>query len=181
MSSSDDDKGTPKHAGGRPSKLTEAFVQKFLPMLEAGKPLIPSLLSCDVDDSTFRKWRTLARGGNEALVEFFTLVARSRALGELKLWGIATDGDGPGTSNGPAKCAQWALEKQFGPRYAPRVSVKVEEELETFLDVVERVCGSKDCGCHEALLEAVAARARGEEISGAPGEEGSSSQTDVVH
>jgi hypothetical protein len=170
-------------AGGRPTKLTTEVRKDLIARLAEGAPISACCAVVGIDDSTFRKWRTLARNGDAAMAEFFTEVARARAEGELKLWGIATAGDPMATSNGPAKCAQWALERQFGTKYAPRVSVKVEEELETLLDVVERICESKDCGCYEAVLEAVAARARGEEVGGPEGSPGSSPQSEgeVVH
>lgn len=155
--------------GGRPTKLTPELEAALLGLLAEGKPIEPSCRKVGIDDSTFRKWRALARGGDEALARFFTEVARARAEGELALWDIAKAGDTEGASNGQARCAQWLLERTFGQRYAQRLNVKLEEGLEVLLADVERVCGAKDCGCFEAILSKLAARRDGE--GEAPGEE----------
>lgn len=152
-------------AGGRPTKLTEELAEELCKLLSEGKPIKPSCELVGIDVSTFNKWRALAKRGDERYSEFFAMVARARAEGELHLLGIATSGDGPGTSNGPAKCAQWVLERSFGARYQPRVNVKVEEGLALLMADVERVCGGKNCGCYEEILTAIAAREDGE---GAP-------------
>lgn len=159
-------------AGGRPTKLTEELMEELCGLLAQGKPIKPSCELVGIDDSTFRKWRIAGRNGDPDMQEFFTRVARARAEGELNLWGVAVAGDGPGTSNGPAKCAQWLLERTFGTRYAARLNVKLEEGLEVLLGDVERICGSKDCGCFEAILAALAARQDGGgEVAGDPVED----------
>lgn len=147
--------------GGRPSKLTEDLTEALCGLLSEGKPLIASCESVGIDSSTFRKWRSEMRRGDAAKVVFFTRIARARAEGQLKLLDLALAGDDKGVSNGPAKCAQWALERIFAAQYAPRLNVKLEEGLESLLEDVERVCSSKDCGCYEAILAAVAARQDG--------------------
>jgi hypothetical protein len=155
---------------GQPTKLTPELQVELLGLLSEGKPIEPSCRKVGIDDSTFRLWRSKARQGDPALQEFFALVARARAEGELSLWDIAKAGDVEGSSNGQARCAQWLLERTFGNRYAQRLNVKLEEGLEVLLADVERVCGAKDCGCFEAILTALAARRDGE--SEALGEEG---------
>ena len=137
---------------GRPTALTAALQGELLRLLSEGKPIEPSCRKVGIDDSTFRKWRIRARQGDAALVEFFTLVARARAEGELNLWDIAKAGDTEGSSNGQARCAQWLLERTFGNRYAQRLNVKLEEGMEILLGKVERICGAKDCGCFDAIL-----------------------------
>lgn len=168
-----------KHAGGRPSKLTSELKVELLGLLAEGKPIEPSCQKVGIDDSTFRKWRILARQGDAAMIEFFTEVARARAEGELNLWDVARTGDGVGTSNGPAKCAQWMLERTHGHRYAARLNVKLEEGLETVLADVERICGAKDCGCFEAIIASLAARRDGGAEAGSdPGQE---ERSDPIH
>jgi hypothetical protein len=158
--------------GGRPSKFTPELASELCKLLAEGKPIKPSCEMVGIDDTTFRKWRADAKNGDADKAEFFAQVARARAEGELLLWGIASSGDGPGTSNGPAKCAQWLLERTFGSRYAARLNVKLEEGLEVLLADVERVCGSKDCGCFEAILAALTARQDGDGTVGSdPGDE----------
>jgi hypothetical protein len=162
-------------AVGRPTKLTPELVKELCDLLAEGKPIQPSCEKVGIDDSTFRLWRKQAREGkSEALVEFFAAVTRARAEGELYLWGIAASGDAQGYSNGQAKCAQWLLERTFSNRYSQRLNVKLEEGLEVLLADVERVCGSKDCGCFEAILASLVARRDGEsEAAGDPAGEGS--------
>jgi len=155
---------------GRPSKLTDELKTSLLARLREGQPIAPSCEVEGIDSSTFRKWRIQARDGIEPYASFFTEVARARAEGELKHWEVATTGDEPEGPHGASRNAQWALTVGYGRRYQQRINVKVEEETELLLDVVERVCSAKDCGCHAAILEALSARDRGEETEGTPGE-----------
>lgn len=153
--------------GGRPSKLTDQLQAELIDLLSQGKPIEPSCRKVGIDDTTYRLWRSKARKGDERYQEFFVLVTRARAEGELSLWDIAKGGDQQGSSNGEAKCAQWLLERTFGNRYAQRLNVKLEEGLEALLADVERVCGAKDCGCYEAILTALTARRDGDgEVAG---------------
>lgn len=147
--------------GGRPSKLTHELTEALCALLREGKPLLASCEKVGIDSSTFRKWRGDLRRGDTSKAVFFTAVARARAEGQLALLDTALAGDEKGASNGPAKCAQWALERLFPEQFAPRLNVKLEEGLEALLNDVERVCSSKDCGCYEAILAAVAARQDG--------------------
>lgn len=147
--------------GGRPSKLTDELEAELLGLLSEGKPIEPSCRKVGIDDTTFRLWRSKARKGEERYQEFFAAVTRARAEGELALWDIAKKGDDQGASNGTARCAQWLLERTFGERYAQRLNVKLEEGLESLLEVVDGICAAKDCGCHEAILTALAARRDG--------------------
>lgn len=158
---------------GRPSSFTPALEAELLSLLAQGKPIQPACERVGIDDSTFRKWRALARRGDKDKVAFFEKVSRARADGELHLWDVAREGDDKGVSNGPAKCAQWLLERTFSNRYAQRLNVKLEEGLELMLEDVERICGTKDCGCFEAILAALASRRDGGEAPGdAEGHEG---------
>jgi hypothetical protein len=124
-----------------------------------------------IDRTTYYRWMQWGKEGKEPYSEFFDAVTRARAQAELDLLRTAKDGDELGSS-GPARCAQWLLERTRGKRYAARVSVKVEEELETLLDVLGRVCSGKDCGCLEGVLAALAARDGGEEAQDPPSPEG---------
>lgn len=155
---------------GRPTLLTDAVQASIVEAVRKGAPVEPSCEAAGVDPSTYYGWMRWGKEGKEPYATFSQAVRRARAEAELELLGTAKDGDEAGTSNGPAKCAQWLLERTRGNRYAARVNVKVEEELEGLLDVVERVCSSKDCGCHAAILEALAARDRGEALGNSEGE-----------
>lgn len=148
-------------AGGRPSKLTPELQAELCGLLQEGKPIQPSCQKVGITDQVYRLWRSKARQGDERYQEFFAAVTRARAEGELALWDTAKAGDEQGSSNGSARCAQWLLERTFGERYAQRLNVKLEEGLESLLEVVDGVCAAKDCGCHEAILTALAARRDG--------------------
>jgi hypothetical protein len=149
--------------GGRPRKVTPELVDELCSLLRVGVLIEPACAKVGIDDSSFRKWRQADR-------EFFTAVTRARAEGEIALWERALGGDEKGESNGPAKCAQWALERSYSARYAPRLNVQIREVSEALLDDIERVCASKDCGCFEELIDAVARRASGEAPSEDPGD-----------
>lgn len=157
-----------EHDGRTP--LTEAVKAVIVSSVREGAPVEPACEAAGISVSTYYNWMRWGKGGKEPYASFLQDVTRARAEAELELLSTAKAGDDKGESNGPARCAQWILERTRGNRYAARVNVKVEEELETLLDVVERICSSKDCGCQQAILEALAARDRGEALSDTEGE-----------
>jgi hypothetical protein len=155
----------------RPTKLTAELQAEVVSQVSAGKPLEAVCESVGIDDSTIRKWRGLLQRGeaSDDVVAFFTALTRARAVGQLTLLDRVLAGDQKGESNGKAKGAQWLLERLWPNKYAPRLNVKLEEGLEVLLNDVERVCGSKDCGCYEAILARLAAREAGEGEDSAAG------------
>ncbi len=157
---------------GRPTVLNAELQAELVALLVEGLPISAACDRVHIDAKSYRDWVRWGNGGQgkEPYASFSLAVTRARSDAMLNMLRDAKAGDEPGTSNGPAKCSQWALERLFPKQFAPRVNVRIEEEVETLLDVVERVCSAKDCGCHEAILTAVAARASGEEIGVASGE-----------
>jgi hypothetical protein len=157
---------------GRPTKLTAELQAALVELLSEGVPISAACDNVGIDPKSYRDWLRWGNGGEgkEPYASFSLAITRARSDAVVNLLREAKSGDAAGTSNGPAKCAQWALERLFPKQFAPRLNVKIEEELEGLLDVVERVSGAKDCGCYQAILEALAARDRGEEASPPPAE-----------
>jgi len=157
---------------GRPTKLTPELQAQLVELLAEGIPISHACDNVGIDPKSYRDWLRWGQNGEgkEPFASFSLAITRARSDAVVELLREAKSGDGKGLSNGPAKCAQWALERLFPKQFAPRINVRVEEELETLLDVVARTCGAKDCGCYAAILEALAARDRGEETPEATGE-----------
>jgi transposase-like protein len=156
---------------GRPTKLTPELQSALVELLTEGVPISTACESVGIDPKSYRDWMRWGQAGNgkAPYAEFSLAIARARSEAQISLLRTAKAGDAPATSNGIAKCAQWTLERLWPKQFAPRVNVRIEEELEGLLDVVERICGSKDCGCYQAVLGAIAARAGGEEAGEDPG------------
>lgn len=163
---------------GRPSKLTDELQQKICLLLAEGKRVDVACAEVGIDPSTLTHWKRAAQQGDARCAEFLTAIARAKLLGEGHLFDVVKRGDEKGVSNGTSKSAQWLLERTRPNRYAPRLNVKLEEGLEALLSDVERVCGSKDCGCYEAILAALAARADGD---GAPPEDPGEGADSPIH
>jgi hypothetical protein len=146
---------------GSNTKLTPDVHAKLVEVFAAGGTKVTAADLVGVDLRTVNNWlrwgeHGLQEGKSNVYVDLFLAVRRAHAERELTLLGTAQAGDAPGFSNGPAKSAQWALERTFGSKYAARQVVKVEDALETLLDAVERICKGKDCGCLEAIWAAIA-------------------------
>lgn len=154
-------------AGGRPRKLTPELQDHICALVRIGKPIEVVCGAAGIDDSLLSKWRKELRNPDTdveiaaQLEEFFRALARASFEGQLHLLDRVDQGDEKGVSNGPAKGAQWLLERLWPSKYAPRLNVKLEEGLDLLLADVEVVCGSKDCGCYEAILAQLAAREAG--------------------
>ena len=142
--------------GGRPTSLTPELEKELFEHLERGTPVALSCRLVGIDQSTLSRWRTKEKDGeNPELTRFFIDFTHARAVGELNMVQTALRGDGREYSHGPAKSAQWLLERAFGHAYAPRVNMKVESVAEMTIESVTKVCAGKDCGCYEAILGAL--------------------------
>lgn len=163
-------------AGGRPRKLTPELQEQICDLVRRGKPIDVVCGAAGIDESTISKWRKELRDPETdpeiaaQLEEFFKSVARAGFEGQLLLLDRIDVGDEKGVSNGPAKNAQWLLERIWPTKYAPRLNVKLEEGLDLLLQDVESVCSGKDCGCYEGILAQLAAREAG--IAEAPSDTG---------
>jgi hypothetical protein len=159
---------------GRPTKLNQAIADSIVASMLEHVPLEVAAEKVGVTDASIWNWMKWGeRGKGEPYNSFFDRVTRARAESEATLVARALEGDEKGASNGPARCAQWYLGVRNPKRYAQRLHVKLEEELESLLDVLDGVCSEKGCGCLEEILAALAARARGEEVGAeADGEDG---------
>lgn len=163
---------------GRPTRLTPDVQLVILENILAGVPCETAAEAAGIASETLWKWLMYGKGADgagdgarEPYKSFRQAVRRAQAIAEVGLVQIVRAGDDVGVSNGPARGAQWLLERTRGNKYAPRIAERVQSELEMLLDAIERVCAAKDCGCYEAVLAALAACASGEAASGAPGAE----------
>lgn len=166
---------------GREPKLTKAVHAALVEVFAGGGTKVTAADKVGVHISTVNNWLRWGEHGQQqgksnAYVELFVAVRRACADRELDLLGTVRIGDNPGVSNGPAKGAQFLLERTFGTKYAARQVVKVEDALESLLDAAERICAGKDCGCLEAIWAELARRDGSDE---AP--EASPSQGAPVH
>jgi hypothetical protein len=111
----------PKHAGGRPSKLTAALQQKLVTYIKAGAYLNVACAACGIDYTTYRNW--VAKGETAAsgkFFEFFQAVNLAEAEAEISLvleWrALARDNW--------AACAEF-LSRRFRQRWGRSTSVEL--------------------------------------------------------
>lgn len=162
---------------GREPKLTPTVHKAIVEVFAGGGTKVTAADKVGVHVSTVNNWLRWGEHGQQtgksnAYVELFVAVRRAHADRELKLLGTVEAGDDAGVSNGPAKGAQFLLERTFGTKYAARQIVKVEEALESLLDAAERICSGKDCGCLEAIWAELARRDGSDEATGAEASQG---------
>ena len=147
-----------KRPQGRPSKFTPEVVAELFSLIERGVPIKTSCTLAGISQPTLSRWKKEELEGNDPeLTEFFSNLARARAVAEKTLLFRAMQGDGKEWSKGPATNAQWALERTFGKDYAPRLNMKLEELGDLTLATIERVCSGKDCNCYAEILAALSA------------------------
>ena len=138
---------------GRPSKLTADLLDKVVKLVEKGHYPETVAQSVGIDPSTYRNWMRWGSEGKAPYLDFFLGVARARALAEINLGSAVLRGDGRGEGFGQAKAAAFMLERTRSAKFSQRVNLKVQDELERFLDVAQRICNESD---YSALLEALA-------------------------
>lgn len=124
--------------------------------------------SVGIDEATYRNWMKWGADGREPYGDFFRAVACARAKAEITLGEQVLEGDGKGEGFGAAKAAAFMLERTRSRRFAQRINVKVQDELERMLDVVQGICSSADLN---RILEELARRDSAEAAASAAGEE----------
>jgi hypothetical protein len=138
----------------RPTKLTAELSATIVASIEAGNYNDTAAQAAGVDRQTFYNWLKWGREGREPYVEFFDEVTRAHAKAESDLVTTLKKGDEKGASFGQAKAAAFLLERTRPKKFAQRINLKVQDELERLLDIAERVLAPKDFGI---LVEALAA------------------------
>ena len=154
---------------GRPSKLTPELCERIVGRVLRGVDPDTAAQAEGVDGSTYRRWMKQARedeSGESPHAVFALAVARACAESESELVERWLGGDEQGVGFGPAKAAAEFL-RLTRRRYGEKVRIQVADELEELLSIVERVCRPEDFA---RVLEAIAARDRGEAPSEAEGE-----------
>lgn len=152
---------------GRPTVLTPELQAKIIDRIIGGVEPDTAAQAEGIDRATYYRW--MQRGRQEEgtpLSVFATEVARACAESESILVGRWLGGDEQGLGFGPAKAAAEFL-RLTKRRYGEKVRIQVADELEELLSIVERICRPEDFA---RVLEAVAARDRGEEAGVAQGE-----------
>lgn len=135
-------------------------------MVRGGNYVETAAEAAGIHLDTYYGWIERGKAGEPRYAGFSEAVARAKAQAEADMLRTAKSGDEKGASNGPAKCALSILERTRGKRFAPRVNVKVEEELTVFLDVAERVLAREDFA---RLCAALAAEDGSGEVAPASG------------
>lgn len=138
----------------RPTKLTAELSAEIVASIEAGNYNDTAAQAAGVDRQTLYNWLKWGQDGKEPYAEFFDDVTRARARAEADLVDTLKQGDEKGASFGTAKAAAFMLERTRPKKFAQRINVKVQDELERLLDIAERVLAPKDFGI---LVEALAA------------------------
>ena len=153
---------------GAQSKLTPELQAKIVSRIERGLEPDTAAQAEGIDRATYFRW--MQRGRQEEgtpLAAFATEVARACAEAEALLVDRWLGGDEQGLGFGPAKAAAEFL-RLTKRRYGEKVRIQVADELEELLTIVERICRPEDFA---RVLEAIAARDRGEEAGTDPGAE----------
>jgi hypothetical protein len=141
---------------GPKSKFTPELQKELLEQIADGIPIKTSCAVVGISEGTFYGWKgAAAREPEGEYARFFIEVARARAFAERNLIYTARQGDGKEWSSGPARNAQWLLERQWAKDYAPRLNTNLKEMGDITLAAIERVCGAKDCGCYAAIIAAL--------------------------
>jgi hypothetical protein len=138
----------------RPTKLTAEVTAEIVRLVEAGNYNETAAEAVGIDRQTFHNWMKWGGAGTDPYAAFFDVVTRARANAEAALLDKVATGDGKGESFGQGKAAAFILERTRPKKFAQRINVKVQDELERLLDIAERVLAPKDFG---VLIEALAA------------------------
>lgn len=156
-------------SGGRPSKLTEELQSRICQLIEAGADIELACGCVGISTATYRSWMAQGRNGVEPFAGFLAAATCARQKAELALLMQVRKGDEKKSDFvGRSEGARWLLERTRGNKYAARVNVKVQEELESLLDIAEKVLQPEQFAI---LLEAIAAQKEDPEaLSGVPEE-----------
>lgn len=138
----------------RPTKLTAELTAEVVDAIEAGNYAETAAEAVGITPATFYNWMTWGAQSREPYTAFFEAITCARARAEMQLVSTVLQGDDKGTGFGAAKAAAFMLERTRPKKFAQRINVKVQDELERLLDVVQRVCSESD---FSRILEAIAA------------------------
>lgn len=145
---------------GRSTALTADLQAKIVKRVVGGVDPDVAAQAEGIDRATYYRWIQRGRLEEDSVYSAFaTAVARACAESESILVGRWLGGDEQGLGFGPAKAAAEFL-RLTKRRYGEKVRIQVADELEELLTIVERICRPEDFA---RVLEAVAARDRGEE------------------
>lgn len=138
---------------GAPTKLTAELTASIVSDIENGNYSETAAQAAGITVATFCNWMKWGGQGREPYAAFFEAVTCARAKAEIDLVEVVKVGDGKGEGFGAARAAAFILERTRPKRFAQRINVKVQDELERLLDVAQRVLAPD---AFQTLCEALA-------------------------
>jgi hypothetical protein len=146
---------------GTPILLTPALQAKIVADVEKGHIIKTVVQAAGISRATYFAWMSKGSAGEEPYAQFFEAVNTARARSQINLLNTALAGDPRGVGSGPARAAQWALERMYPKEFGSKISITVEEERNKIFDAAEKLALSttEPLTGHEwfiKLMEAVA-------------------------
>ncbi len=126
-----------------PVKCTPALTKLIVADLEEGLLLQPVCIAHGMSKSAVYLWQNKGAAGVEPYATWYAAVTQGSGKGEVVLGKRALRGDGKGESNGRASAAAKWLTSTHGKRYNPKITLQIERELDTLLEVLEVVLPSE--------------------------------------
>jgi len=163
---------------GRPTKLTDELAQRIVAAVRAGSYLEEAAASVGVHRDTLFAWLADGRAGkSEMHTAFSDAVERARAEDAVRDVALITKAATMPAGEIDWRAAAWKRERKDPSRWGPKVRITLTEELEGFLDDLERVLPPE---WYEKALEAAAARLGGGPPDEAPGLEAQGAASDAA-
>jgi hypothetical protein len=152
---------------GRPTKLTPELAQRIVAAIRAGSYIEEAAESVGIHRSTVFLWLEKGREGEDELHgRFFDAVERARAEDAVRDLALITRAATQPQGTLDWRAAAWKRERKDPARWGQKVRITLTEELEGFLDDLQRILPAE---WYEKALEAAAARLGGAEARGAEG------------
>lgn len=148
---------------GRPPKLTAEMTQAIVADIESGNYSETAAQAAGISPATFCNWMKWGAQEKEPYAAFFEAVACARARAEITLVRKVVEGE-----KGESRGAAFMLERTRPNKFAQRVHVKVQDELERMLDIAQGILSAAD---FSRLCEALASDGREEAAGADPGGE----------
>lgn len=147
---------------GRPTKLTPELTEQIVADIEKGNYSETAAQAAGIDVSTFCNWMKWGAAEKEPYSAFFEAVVCARARAEITLVDKLTTG-----KRGERGGAAYLLERTRPNKFAQRINVKVQDELERMLDIAQGILSAAD---FSRLCEALASDGREATAGADPGE-----------
>ncbi len=124
-----------KPGRGRPLSLTPEMQKEICNAVSAGSTWQTACDFVGIDVATFYRWRSIGKTQKSGIFhDFYEATKKARAQGRLRALLQIQKAANIGTW----QAAAWLLERTDPAHYAPRVRVTIEEELNGFLNKLEK-------------------------------------------